>query len=400
MNPKTEFGRIELYHFGDCGSIDEFNPFYVFSKNNMPEILFLIANCEPYTLKSNEIAETLQYELSEINALLVNLKSLNMITEVDTAYAINFPIFLERDLPLLDRFSKEAARKIGDTIIHNKKKLYKFVSKLNAYSDFDSNRLLYHIVGDYIFDGTAIDYFGTKDIFKISKEQPGDRDYILIGFEVSEKVFNFSNKLLCSSNNYRAKNVTFNSFGDSDGNRKDLYRFYRQAHLKLKNLSNYEQLNLSYIQLLERQNQLLAEECAHFINRLLKDKVSLSNLSSIEKTQFEFLQALGYLELDDKFKIEFKVPVFYSQDKALLKDVSDFLLSLIEDEVNALFHTIKDTYTDLSAVKHGVNTKEISNELWHQVFGNINEYLVENRFFEKPDFIEGEGRYFQCLYID
>jgi hypothetical protein len=54
----------------------------------------------------------------------------------------------------------------------------------------------------------------------------------------------------------------------------------------------------------------------------------------------------------------------------------------------------------LSAIKHKVDIKEIANELWHQVFGSINEYLVEKNFFERPNYIDGQGRFFQSIYIE
>ncbi|NOQ23714.1 MAG: hypothetical protein GQ565_13840 [Candidatus Aegiribacteria sp.] len=54
---------------------------------------------------------------------------------------------------------------------------------------------------------------------------------------------------------------------------------------------------------------------------------------------------------------------------------------------------------DLTSVLHGIDEKEIANELWHQVFGNINEYLVREGILLTPEHKIGEGRYFQALYI-
>ncbi|MBS4538851.1 hypothetical protein GOQ27_10270 [Clostridium sp. D2Q-11] len=281
-----------------------------------------------------------------------------------------------------------------------KDKLCKLVSKLNVYEHFSENRLLYHIIGDYIFDGTAIDYFGSNETFKISKKQPGGRDYILIGFEESEKVFNFSDNLLCSSNNYKVKNIRFNSFGDGNGNRKDLYRFFRQVYANLKSVTGNERLNLSYIKLLEQQNQVLAEDCSILIKRLLNEDVHVNELSEIEKKRFYFLKELGYLKEDNKSEIYFNVPVFYNNDINILKEISKYILFIIEDEVYSIFKELNNDFKDLSAIKHEVDIKEVANELWHQVFGNINEYLVGRGFFEKPNYIDGQGRFFQSIYIE
>lgn len=54
---------------------------------------------------------------------------------------------------------------------------------------------------------------------------------------------NHSNKLLCSSNNYRSQNFIFNSFGDSDGTRKDMFRFFRQVEKNLESATPFNELN-------------------------------------------------------------------------------------------------------------------------------------------------------------
>ena len=71
---------------------------------------------------------------------------------------------------------------------------------------------------------------------------------------------------------------------------------------------------------------------------------------------------------------------------------------LIEDEVTKLFEDLSKTVCGLKSVVHGVAYSEIGNELWHQVFGNINEYLVNHGLFSNPELIEGQGRYLRALY--
>lgn len=392
--------KIELFHFGDCGQYDELNPFYIFAKENTPEILFLIAHSEPFELKANDIAKLLDCELKDLENILNAMEKIHMVLVKNDRYSINFPVFLEKDLHLLDKFSKKTAQKIGDLVIMNKEKLHQLVSKLSAHKYFSYERLLYHIIGDYIFDGTAIEYFGTREIFKISKEQLGHRDYILIGFEESEKMFDFSDNILCSSNNYKVKNIRFNSFGDGNGNREDLYRFFRQVNSSLKNATDNDKLNLSYIKLIEQQNQMLGENCAILIKRVLNEDICISDLSPMERKRFDFLKELGYVREDKKSKISFKVPVFQANDISILKEISNCILCIIENEIDNTFKKLNNDYKELSAIKHKVDIKEIANELWHQVFGSINEYLVEKNFFERPNYIDGQGRFFQSIYIE
>jgi hypothetical protein len=55
--------------------------------------------------------------------------------------------------------------------------------------------------------------------------------------------------------------------------------------------------------------------------------------------------------------------------------------------------------TELTAIKHENNMKEIAIELWHQVFGFTNEYLAQVGFVQSPEYINGEGRYLRSLTI-
>ncbi|WP_027631944.1 hypothetical protein [Clostridium hydrogeniformans] len=70
------------------------------------------------------------------------------------------------------------------------------------------------------------------------------------------------------------------------------------------------------------------------------------------------------------------------------------------------FHIVKEGFDNFVAnvskvapVRHRVDIKEISNEVWHQVFGATNEYLVKEGFVTLPHNKEGEGRYLRSLII-
>ena len=54
---------------------------------------------------------------------------------------------------------------------------------------------------------------------------------------------------------------------------------------------------------------------------------------------------------------------------------------------------------NLTSHNHGVNKKEIANELYHLLFGSINEELVKRGIVSKPDHIPGQGRFFRCIEI-
>jgi hypothetical protein len=218
---------IEVYHYGDCGEYDEFNPLKIIEQNGVAEILYLIGKSLPFTLNMNDLNSILKIELDTLKSYITEMSSLNMIKENLGYYSTNFTIILSEDLQEIDRFSKTFALKIAWLISEQKEDIQNLSKKLISAKHFDSDELLYHIIGCDILDGSAIDTLDSFGLIKTSKEQKGNRDYILFGFEKSDSVDEFSKKLLCSCNNYRTQKLSFVSFGDADGNRNDFYRFGR-----------------------------------------------------------------------------------------------------------------------------------------------------------------------------
>lgn len=70
------------------------------------------------------------------------------------------------------------------------------------------------------------------------------------------------------------------------------------------------------------------------------------------------------------------------------------------------FHILKELLDNFEAnvskvtpVRQRVDIKETANEVWHQIFGAINEYLVKEGFVTLPYNKEWEGRYLRGLII-
>ena len=178
-----------------------------------------------------------------------------------------------------------------------------------------------------------------------------------------------------------------------------MLRFMRQVTSNLNDVTTNLNLNLSYIHILEQHNEHLKQVCAEIITKALCAEKSDSSFSDEEKDAIKFLEELKYIELDESGTVRVTVPVFDADDEKVIKNISDYLMELIGDEVASEFSNLGSKMHGLSAVAHGVNEKEIANDLWHQVFGNINEYLVQDGLFSTPESRIGEGRYFQAIYI-
>ena len=392
--------RIDLYNFGDGGGdFDKNNPFYLYKQKWAPEILFEIANANSYELTIYDIASKLDTDPVDLDELLSGMEKIGMVTKKEDMYSVSFFVILEKDLPIIDNLSRAIALRLSQKILKCKQEIQNYTSKIKCLDEYGYGRILYHVIGCDIFDGTSFSEFSKRGILSISKPQYDHRDYILIGFEQNEVVACSSDKILCSRNCKGAGRVEFASFGDSNGNRQDMYRFMRQVISQMIDVTPNLSLNSSYIHILEQQNQHLAQLCAELITKVLYGERSVSSFSDEEKDALKFLEELKYIEIDESGEVRVVVPLFDGDDAKAIDDVSNYLIELIGDDVAMEFSNLKVKMQGLSALSHRVNEKEIANGLWHQVLGNINENLVLEGLFASPESRTGEGRYFQAIYI-
>ncbi|MBU5439024.1 hypothetical protein KQI42_13430 [Tissierella sp. MSJ-40] len=392
--------KLNLYFFGEIGTYDKYNPSYICSKKFIPEILYLIAYNEPFSITKNEIIEKLKIDNEKFDDLILSLKIINAIDIKENRYKINFPVFLERDIDILNKHLVDIGAIIGKKIIEMSQLLNDKISNLENHNYFSKERLLYHIICDDVFDDTAFDFLAERNIISISKRQPGNRDYIIIGYEDCEEVEVHSNRLLCSSNNYSSKNFTFNSFGDSDGIRKDVYRFFRKTQKSLETVTPFQNLNLSYIKLVDDINDLIIEKCGEMMLKCFSKEISYNDLSREEQDIVDFLKELNYLTINkESHIISCNIPVFKKEDDKVINEISNIILNHIFGIVKSTFEEVENKATGLTSIRHKVSIKEIGNELWHQIFGLTNEYLARKGFVQLPEHVKGEGRYLRSLRV-
>ena len=389
--------KIELYHYGDCGVFDDYNPFKVFSNQNISEVLYLIGQTVPYALTIDDIVFKLDCDKKLLKEHLEIMKSLSMIDEKEGCYSTNFTIIVEEDLKAIDDFSKCIAQKLSDSIVSKQEELNSLCTKLSCFEQFDSKELLYHIIGCMILDGSAIDDLANYGYFKNSKAQVDNRDYILFGFEKSDLVDEFSEGILCSCNNYRTDLLSFVSFGDAAGNRNDFFRFERQVIKQINQMESSNKTKQSYLNLLQNHHKENGLKCAHLISRMLNGEVHEDQYNKDDDLYLEYLKSFNYIKNNDQ-KWHIIVPVFLEQDRLVIEAIHKLIMKEVILHLSEDFSTAHKRL-DISSVKHGVDVKEILNEMWHQIFGHVNESLVKKGLFKTPDYFEGEGRYLKCIEV-
>lgn len=392
--------KLSFYFFGDIGEYDRYNPAYACSTGYTSETLYLISKNDPFTISKGEISQSLNVDEAIIEKIIESLELIKAVEVKDHKYQIKFPVFLKEDVIEIERYIDSIGKKVGNKIIENKDSIYKKISQLSSSKSHTHERILYHVICDMIFDGSAFEFFGEKGIFAVSKMQPDNRDYIIVAYEDCEFVESHSNKLLCSSNNYRSENFTFNSFGDSNGFRKDMFRYFRLIQKSVDNASDFKEVNIAYNKVLDKFNRAMAEECGTLICNIINHKLVCDELSENQKRVIKFLCELGYVDIKNG-DMSVKEPIFYeSEISTIINELSDMILMSIFPIVKEIFHEFESNVSNITALRHKVDIREIANEIWHQIFGATNEYLVKEGFVARPGYIEGEGRYLRSIRVN
>ncbi|WP_040194141.1 hypothetical protein [Clostridium culturomicium] len=392
--------KLNFYFFGEIGEYDKYNPEFVCNREYASEILYIIAKNKPFTISRFEIAKLLNIKDEVVANNINNLELINAIEVKNNSYQVKFPIILEKDIEKIEKYIYKVGEVIGKKIIDIKDVLYAKVSQLRCFKHYTYERILYHIICDKIFDGTAFEFFTKRNTFCSSKLQPGNRNYIIVAYEDSKLVEKHSNKILCSSNNYRSSEFTFNSFGDLNGLRKDMFRFFRLTQKSVHSASPFDKVNIAYNNVLDRMNKKIAYECGNLIRSVIEKDITYSQLSEQEKSIAQFLHELEYISINEDNSISVNITVFYDFEVATtIKELSDIILENIFPIVKEIFDSFEINVSEITPVRHNVDIKETANELWHQIFGATNEYLVKEGFVATPNNIDGQGRYLRSLTI-
>lgn len=252
---------------------------------------------------------------------------------------VKFPIFLEEDIVEIEHYVQNIGEILGKKITDMKDMLYEKASQLRCFKYHSYERILYHVICDEIFDGIAFEFFTERNTFCTSKVQPGNRDYIIVAYEDSNLVERHSNKILCSSNNYRSSGFTFNSFGDLNGLRKDMFRFFRLTQKSIDSASPFDKVNTLYNKVLDKMNKEIAYECGTLIRNIMGNDIQYSQLSEKEKNIAQFLKELEYINIKENDNIiSVDIPIFYDFElSTIIKELSDIILVNIFPIVKEIF---------------------------------------------------------------
>lgn len=296
-----------------------------------------------------------------------------------TELAFDCPIFLREDAAVLHAEIGSKASALADLLQNSMTDIRGCCGKIENGFPVELN--LYHILCGMVFDGDFFGYLSNKGALATSRQHPSGLDYLTVIYEKCEELQTLSDGLLCSYNRLVNTKCSLQSFGDAKGNRFDFYRFSRllERGMLPGRFKNAE--------------VLLNDFGGANKDLLLDEVVSLIQTGRCNSAAMALLELFGYVQ-DGAIC----VPVYTPEHQKYIAEIESIVEKRIGDTMADTLIELAGTI-DITAVKHGVNRLEIANELYHIVFGSINEELVTRGIVAAPKDIPGEGRYFQCIEI-
>ena len=337
------------------------NPRYVLSLNGVDSILERLIVNRPFSLAIDDFDNT------DLVRLLLYVE---ILQQKNGKLAMSVPFFVEKDAKVLKELSKRVANSIADELLTHKEQILSIAMCID--NNYPAERNLYHILCGYIFDGLMFDYLEDNELVTTSCVHGSGLDYLVILYEDTSALNEYSNLLLCSYNRLTINGKGFVSFGDSNGSRKDLYRYKRQNELNLLSEQERAYICCKTEDLIENFNRL-ADGC---------------------QIDSEYMSIFEYFDYCQNGKIV--VPIYNSHSYDVANKLYEFVLGIIKEHITNTLVAIQNECS-LLAIDHEVKVKDIANEIYHLIFGEVNEILVKRGFVLEPPYHQGEGRYFKSF---
>ena len=349
-----------FYYENDISTIkNKKNPRIILSNPSVLRVLSDIINQTPNSIDIN------QYSNNEITNSLLMIDAIKLC---NNKLSLNIPIFIERDLPILKKYISLASKKIYHSIEQQTDSLINTIHQIqNGFSDQVN---LYHMLCGYVFDGTIFDELAKYNLITTHKVHPDYSDYLIIMYEKNNSLNTYSNKLLCSYNRLQTSHGTFSSFGDCDGNRNDFYRQFM--------LQKTQQLDTTF--------KYSPDELGSAFHSLILGNTVSDDIIGIF-TEF------GYVK-DRKIN----VPVYSHNDFKVGDEISKIVIDSCSQTLTECLNLLSKEHNLLS-IQHNVDIRDIANEIYHLIFGTVNELLVQHNIVAQPEYHPNEGRYLKSYEI-
>ncbi len=312
------------------------------------------------------------------------LMDLGLLRKENGRLLFNSPVFLREDAPVLRAWMETEAARLVDLVEQD------LLTPLRRLCGQILNGVsvalnLYHIFCGMILDGAMFDALTAGGALAVSRPHISGLDYLWTVYEDCASLAALSDGLLCSYNRLTDGVCALQSFGDARGIRFDFYRLFR--------LVEHDDVPPRFQEAATLLACLDALDLAACKALVLRASRALAAGLECEPTALTLLEHFGYAR-DGKLC----VPVYGPEELRIAEEMAAVAIKRLAPAVCEVLERCDDTLS-ITAVAHGVNRLELHNELYHLLFGAINEALVSRGLVAAPQDRPEEGRYEKSVQI-
>ncbi|MBR5225155.1 MAG: hypothetical protein IKV90_05780 [Clostridia bacterium] len=313
------------------------------------------------------------------NGILNTLIAGGIIKRKKDYVLFDTPVFLCEDAKVLRSRMGTIANKLTDTLETCIPQIHDLCSAICNGFSIELN--MYHVLCGMVFDGYFFDYLEQCNAVSTSRMHASGLDYLSIIYEQCPELDAYSDGLLCSYNRFANSHCALQSFGDANGDRHDFYRFFRMIES-----GELPERYQTAKQLLDRCGCMGKDEILHHVSQYVQHGSGSAPVMAL-------LEHFGYAK-DGAIS----VPIYTAEDDKTIKAIASTVEAHLGEHFAAEL-TALSKEVHITANSHGVSSGEIANEIYHILFGSINEELVRRGIVAQPPYISGEGRYYCSIQL-
>lgn len=127
--------------------------------------------------------------------------------------------------------------------------------------------------------------------------------------------------------------------------------------------------------------------------KILSDVLFFLQTGHCDDNVLKLLELFGYVHNGS-----ICVPVYRPEHRPYILKIEAIVEECLSEKMSKALSDLAVSL-QITAVSHGVDPLEIANELYHILFGSLNEELIKRKVVAAPPYFPGEGRYQKCIEI-
>lgn len=384
--------KVRYFICGSVGKWDDYNPIKVTREEIVSETVYIL-NREPLTI--SQISDAIKKDEATVKKIIDSLLKANVIREDDGKYWINFTLYSKEDNKILLDIGKEYGKQLAHKLMENKTELSNLTDRIRCADFIERNKINFALIGCFALDWYCLEELEKYNFLVLYKKQPGNRDYILKGNELSDTNV-IKSLLYCGSDNQAVGEYTFTSFGGGAVRSSFPNILWQVSTSAFGNIKGSSDLREAFVNVLSLYTEDLLKDCGKLIESLIIGKeTEATNRDAL----LNLLEKLEYIIKEDGHH-KVNIPVFFPEDKEIINKINSRVAKIVIDFIDPIYSKIRDALSGIRPTLNKIPFRETFSEVWHKIFGYCNRFLAEEGFMYDPPETPYNARYLPWITIE